>query len=98
MSESKFQAELIRDLKELFPSCIVLKNDANYMQGIPDLIILHGGRWAALECKASMDARLQPNQAYYIVEMNAMSYASVICPENKENVIGELFAALGAGG
>lgn len=97
MSESKFQAELIRDLKELFPACIVLKNDANYMQGIPDLIILNGGRWAALECKASMNARLQPNQAFYILEMNEMSYASVICPENKENVIGELYAALGAG-
>lgn len=98
MNESKFQAELIRDLKDLFPTCIILKNDANYMQGIPDLIILNGGRWAALECKASMSARLQPNQAFYILEMNEMSYASVICPENKENVIGELFAALGAGG
>lgn len=88
--ESLFQAELIRDLRDLFEGCIILKNDANYLQGIPDLLILFGDKWAALECKASMDARLQPNQAYYIVEMNAMSYASVICPENKENVLDDL--------
>lgn len=88
--ESAFQADLIRDLRDLFDGCIILKNDANYLQGVPDLLILFGDKWAALECKASMDARLQPNQAYYIVEMNAMSYASVICPENKENVLDEL--------
>ena len=37
--ENKFQADLIKELKQLFPGCMILKNDANYIQGIPDLTI-----------------------------------------------------------
>ena len=44
--ESKFQSELIKELYELFPGCIVLKNDANYIQGFPDLTILYRPFWA----------------------------------------------------
>ena len=51
MLESNFQASLIRELKQLFPGCIVLKNDADYLQGVPDLLVLHGKYWASLECK-----------------------------------------------
>lgn len=93
--ESTFQAELIAELKERFPDCIVLKNDSGYIQGIPDLLILWGDRWAALECKASINARLQPNQAWYITSMNAMSYASVICPENREEVLDAIATTFG---
>ncbi len=39
--ENKFQADLIKELKQLFPGCIILKNDANYIQGIPDLTIFY---------------------------------------------------------
>ena len=60
--ENAFQAHLIKRLKNEFPGCIVLKNDANYIQGIPDLIVLHNGAWAALEVKRSVDAPYQPNQ------------------------------------
>lgn len=35
MLENKFQANLIKELKRLFPGCIVMKNDASYIQGIP---------------------------------------------------------------
>ncbi len=85
--ESAFQANLIVELKSVFTDCIVLKNDPGYIQGIPDLLILWQDRWAALECKANMNSRLQLNQAWYITEMNHMSFASVICPENKEEVL-----------
>ena len=47
--ESKFQKGLIDDLKNRFPGCMVLKNDANYIQGIPDLMVLYKDHWAALE-------------------------------------------------
>ena len=40
MLERDFQAKLIRDIKKRFPGCIVLKNDASYIQGFPDLTIL----------------------------------------------------------
>ena len=49
--ESQFQRELINEIKDRFPGCIVMKNDPNYIQGIPDLIVLYNDRWAALECK-----------------------------------------------
>lgn len=95
MKESQFQSALIKELKDLFPGCIVLKNDANYKQGIPDLLILYQDRWAALECKTSMDASVRPNQKYYVEKMNEFSYASFICPENKKEVLNEVKRAFG---
>ena len=88
--ESQFQAQLIQEIKGKFPGCIVLKNDASYMLGLPDILILYEKRWAALECKREEKAHKQPNQDYYVDKMNKMSYASFICPENKEEVMNEL--------
>ena len=64
--ESAFHTELIQELGRLFPGSLVLKNDANYIQGIPDLLVLWGPSWAALEVKASASARHRPNQDYYV--------------------------------
>lgn len=88
--ESKFQSEIIRELKELFPGCIVLKNDSSYIQGVPDLSILYKDKWASLEIKKSKDAKKQPNQEYYVGKMNEMSFSRFIFPENKEEVLNEL--------
>jgi hypothetical protein len=90
VNENKFQAEVIRDLKREFPGCIVLKNDPNYIQGIPDLLVLFKNKWAALEVKRSKGGSHRPNQDYYISLMNKMSYAKFIYPENKEEVFDEL--------
>ena len=90
MLESKFQAGLIKELKTRFPGCMVLKNDASYIQGVPDLLVLNNDKWAALECKKSKNAKHQPNQDYYVDKMNEMSYAAYICPENKEDILNEL--------
>lgn len=94
MKESKFQSDLIKDIKKLFPDCIVLKNDANYLQGVPDLLILNGDRWATLECKKTAGSSHQPNQDYYVMKMNDMSYSSFVYPENKQEVLNELQQAL----
>ena len=85
--ESKFQRELIQDLEDLFPGCIVLKNDPNYIQGIPDLIVLYEDKWAALECKRDAKESHRPNQDYYISLMDDMSFASFVYPGNKEEVL-----------
>lgn len=74
----------------MFPGCIVMKNDPNYIQGIPDLIVLWGDRWAALEVKRSDKASRQPNQKYYVEMMDHMSFARFIYPQNKEEVLNEI--------
>ena len=88
--ERKFQSGLIREIKEKYPGCMVLKTDPNHIQGIPDLLILHGKRWAALECKRDSKATHRPNQDYYVEKMNKMSFARFIFPENKKEVLHDL--------
>jgi len=92
--ENQFQATLIKDLKKIFPGCIVLKNDSSYCQGIPDLLVLYNDKWAMLECKKDATAKHRPNQDYYIGLTNEMSFARFIYPENKEEVLNELQFAL----
>lgn len=88
--ENEFQANLKKELKSIFPGCVVTKLDSGDIQGIPDLLILYKDRWATLECKRSKKAKKQPNQEYYINRMNDMSYSSFIYPENKEDILNEL--------
>lgn len=90
MRESDYQAELIHKIKSRFPSCIVLKNDPNYIQGIPDLIVLCHDKWVALEVKVEEHAPHRPNQWWYINKMNEMSYATFIFPENESDVFYEM--------
>lgn len=90
MKESEFQRKLIKKIKKRFPGCIVLKNDATYIQGIPDLLILYYDRWAALECKKDRKSSLRPNQEYYIKRMNMLGFASIIYPENEKDVMEKL--------
>lgn len=88
--ESQFQKNLINEIKEKFPGAMVLKNDPNYIQGIPDLTVFYKNKWATLECKKEEKANHQPNQDYYVDKMNDMSFSRVIYPENKEEVLDEL--------
>ena len=97
MLERNFQASLIRELKDIFPGCIIVKNDPEYLQGFPDLTILFGTHWALLECKRSENESHRPNQDYYIHKADEMSFARFIYPENKEEVIRELQQAFRAG-
>ena len=98
MLESQFQARLIKDLKRRFPGCIVLKNDADHIQGIPDLTVLYNDRWAFLECKRSAKEEHQPNQDYYISQADEMSFGRFVFPENKQEVLDELELALRSDG
>lgn len=95
--ESDFQSDLIKEIKDLFPGCVVLKNDPNYMQGIPDLLILFRKNWAALEVKRSASEPYRPNQEYYLDMLNKMAYSATIFPENRESILDELQFALRSG-
>lgn len=88
--EGDFQADLIDSLKERFPGCIVVKNDARYLQGVPDLTVLYNDKWATLEDKREKNAHHQPNQDYYVEKMNNMSFSRFVYPENVEEVLDEL--------
>lgn len=90
--ESKFQKELIDEIKERYPGCVALKNDASYIQGFPDWTILHGDKWATLEVKKERGAHKQPNQEYYVNKLNSMSFSRFIFPENKDEVLEDLDA------
>lgn len=91
MLENKFKTNLAAELRNLFPGCMVLHLDPNETQGIPDMIVLYRNKWAALEGKKYANARHQPNQDYYVDLMNDMSFAAFIFPENKDEVLDELY-------
>ena len=90
MKENEFQADFIKELKYEFPGCIVLKNDPNYIQGIPDTIVLYKDKWAAFEIKRNAKSSHRPNQDYYVEAMNDMSYSAFIFPENRKEILDEL--------
>lgn len=93
--ENQFQRTLVKEIRNHYNNeCIVTKLDSGYIQGIPDLLILHKDKWATLECKKSRNAHRQPNQQYYVDKMNKMSFSKFIYPENKEEVLNELYETL----
>ena len=87
MTESAYQSKLIKKLKQIFPGCVVLKNDSGYQQGILDLTLLWKRYWAMLEVKATADAARQPNQDYFVEQLDNMSFAAFIYPENEQEVL-----------
>ncbi len=92
--EGKFQANLVRRIKKEFPNSLVLRNDAGYMQGVPDLLVLVGPRWFALEVKRSADAPVRPNQRYYVEHLCEIGgRAWFVYPENEEDVIAAMRSA-----
>jgi Holliday junction resolvase len=93
--EGKFQDMLIKELEDY--GCIVLKNDANYKQGFPDLTVFgHEGVTIILEVKSSRGSTKQPNQEYYLEQLYHMGFhAFLIYPENKEETMEYIYSILG---
>ena len=94
--ERDFQAQLIKEIKERFPGCYVMKMDPILNQGIPDLLILYQKKWGTLECKRNASSSKRPNQARHVEKMNEMSFSRFIYPENKEEVLNDLQRAFEA--
>lgn len=94
--ESKYKTELCKRLRKRFPGSIVLRLDPGDQQGIPDILILFNDRWGTLEGKLEIDSPTQPNQPYWVDQMNRMSFSSFICSENEEEVLDALESALRA--
>ena len=94
MREGEYQTKLKKKIQKLLPGAFVLKNDSSWLQGVPDLTILYKDRWATLEVKRSEYEEHQPNQDYYVTEMNSASFSSFIYPENEKETLDELQRAL----
>lgn len=90
--ESSFQNDsVIKEIKSRIPDALVLKNDPTYLQGIPDLTVIHGGRCALLEVKRDRNALRRPNQEYYIQYIRDQGgYASFVHPDNVDVVLNEM--------
>ena len=88
--ESKFQKELMDEIRAEYPGCVILKNDSSYMQGFPDWTILYKDKWVVLEAKKSKNAKKQPNQEYYVNQLDGMSLSRFVYPENKEEVMNDI--------
>lgn len=86
-NETKYRGELIQKLNEMFPGCVVLKNNPAELQGIPDILLLFEDGWAMLEVKFAGNSPKQPNQEYYIEKFGEMSFASFINPDNEDEVL-----------
>lgn len=88
MKENAYQAGLIKRIYSLVPGCIVMKSDSGMVQGYPDLIIMHGDRYACLEVKRSEFSSHRPNQDYYVSKINEDGgFASFIYPSNEDDVL-----------
>ena len=99
MKENEYQRYLVKRIKETFPDVFVLKNDANWLQGFPDLTVLHrySGKYGILEVKRDSTSPSQPNQEYYIYDAFGENvFTSYIFPENEEEVLYGLQQALEA--
>lgn len=88
--ESKFQKELMDEIRARYPGCVIIKNDSGYIQGFPDWTILYKDKWAVLETKREKNAKHQPNQDYYVTQLNSMSFSRFVYPENKDDILTEL--------
>ena len=101
MLEGPYKTHLIKRIRnEVLPGSIVLKNDANYMQGIPDISVFYWDRYGMLEVKTSPPAPsdFEPNQKWYISLFAGWAFGACIYPENEEEVLRELQSALQSDG
>lgn len=94
--ESTFQNDtVIKAVKQRIPDTLVLKNDPTYLQGVPDLTIIHGSRCAMLEVKRDSKAPHRPNQDYYIQYIRDHGgFASFVHPDNLDQVLDDMSAFL----
>lgn len=97
MKESAIQKKIIDEIKVRLPGAIVIKNDARYIQGYPDLSIHYKDKYALLETKRASNSSKRPNQDYYISKAKQDgAFASFINFDNKDAVLDEMERSLKA--
>lgn len=98
MQERDYQAYLIKKIRRDLLGSLILKNNAAYLQGVPDLTVFYGPRWGMLEVKIKEPRPgtddFEPNQEWYIQEFSTMSFCAVIFPKNEREVLRGLYKTL----
>lgn len=81
MSEAKFQADFVSDLRDM--GCIVLKQDPviGKQKGVPDILVIYKSRWMFLEFKASEGSPFRPGQREFLEKLSRWGYAKKVYPE-----------------
>jgi len=92
--EIVFEKRLVGKLLDRYPGAYVIKNNPNYIQGFPDRVFLYKNFWAAFETKAYAEANVQPNQEYYVKQLNRLSLAMFVHPQNEKEFLREIQYAL----
>ena len=94
MRENEYQMLIVQAIYEYLPGrpladILVIINDPNYTQGIPDLSIFYRptGKWAMVEVKMSEKAPERPNQRWFIETWGQTIFTAFIYPENEEEVL-----------
>ena len=93
--EKLFQREVKDDIYNTMTEVTVIKTDPTDLQGMPDLLVLYQGRFAALEVKRNADASHRPNQDIYIERLRHKGFAEFIYPENKDKVLKNMYSYFG---
>lgn len=99
--ERDYQMYLIPEILKVLPGRklvdkFVIINDANQVQGIPDLSVFCRSKWAMLEVKLSEKSKIQPNQEWYITNWGQFIFTAFIYPENEKEVLLALQQSLGS--
>lgn len=94
VGEIVFEKRLVNKLLDKYPGAYVIKNNPNYIQGFPDRIFLYKDFWAAFDTKAHAKANIQPNQEFYIKQLNRLSLAMFVHPQNEKEFLREIQYAL----
>lgn len=94
MTENEYQMYLVDRIYQILPGQklrdkLVVINDPNYIQGIPDLTVFFRPttRFAMLEVKTSEKSAERPNQRWYIETWGESIFTSFIYPENEVEVL-----------
>lgn len=88
MNETQYRRQLEKTITNVLrPPTLILRNNPKEIQGIPDIIVLNGERWAMLEIKDDINAPVQANQPYYIDMCDSMAFGAFIYPQNEDEVI-----------
>ncbi len=75
----------------LLPGSLVLKNDPNYIQGIPDLMILHGDMWVYSGQRPRAMEFSEPG--YYVNQLTRLGFARFIYPRTSRRVFNDAFSS-----